>query len=98
MSASEAAAAAAPARVACCLAGAWRDWALSWRYVGPNIVEALDADVYAVSDTVVRTPGTHACVHAACTLWWPKFDDTTVAAVRPRPSDHGVCLLRRRRL
>ena len=45
--------------VACCIAGAWRDWELSWRYIEPNVVEALDADVYAVSDTVVRTPGTH---------------------------------------
>ena len=46
-------------RVACCIAGAWRDWAFSWRYIEPNIVEALDADVYAVSDTVIKTPGTH---------------------------------------
>ena len=46
-------------RVACCIAGAWRDWAFSWRYIEPNIVESLDADVYAVSDTVVKTPGTH---------------------------------------
>ena len=45
--------------VACCIAGAWRDWELSWRYIEPNVVEALNADVYAVSDTVVRTPGTH---------------------------------------
>ena len=45
--------------VACCIAGAWRDWALSWRYIQPNVVEALDADVFAVSDTVVKTPGTH---------------------------------------
>ena len=45
--------------VACCIAGAWRDWELSWWYIEPNVVEALNADVYAVSDTVVRTPGTH---------------------------------------
>jgi hypothetical protein len=45
--------------VACCIAGAWRDWELSWRHIEPNVVEALNADVYAVSDTVVRTPGTH---------------------------------------
>ena len=44
---------------ACCIAGAWRDWALSWRYIEPNVVEALNADVYAVSDSVVKTPGTH---------------------------------------
>ena len=25
-------------RVACCIAGAWRDWAFSWRYIEPNIV------------------------------------------------------------
>lgn len=46
-------------RVACCIAGAWRDWQLSWRYIEPNVVEALNADVYAVSDTVLRTTGTH---------------------------------------
>ena len=59
MFAPEAVAAATPLAVACCFAGAWRDWELSWRYIEPNVVEALNADVFAVSDTVVRTPGTH---------------------------------------
>ena len=56
------------ARVACCIAGAWRDWAFSWRYIEPNIVEALDADVYAVSDTVIKTPGTHGRTDPSFTI------------------------------
>ena len=37
-------------RVAVCFAGAWRRWEDSWRTLRPNLVDALDADVFAVSD------------------------------------------------
>jgi hypothetical protein len=40
-----------PVRVAVCFAGAWREWNASWGFVKRHIVDALDADVYAVSDT-----------------------------------------------
>ena len=38
-------------RVAVCIAGQWRDWSHSWPHIRAKIVDALDADVYAVSDT-----------------------------------------------
>jgi hypothetical protein len=39
-------------RVAVCFAGAWRRWDASWASLKPNLIEALDADVFAVSDAV----------------------------------------------
>ena len=38
--------------MAVCFAGAWRDWDVSWEHLQLNLVEALDADVLAVSDQV----------------------------------------------
>jgi hypothetical protein len=38
--------------VAVCFAGAWRRWDASWASLKPNLIEALDADVFAVSDAV----------------------------------------------
>ena len=37
-------------RVAVCFAGAWRRWEESWSTLQPNLVDALGADVFAVSD------------------------------------------------
>ncbi len=37
-------------KVAVCFAGAWRDWERSWATSRPNLIESLDADVFAVSD------------------------------------------------
>ena len=37
-------------RVAVCFAGAWRRWNESWSTIQPNLVDALGADVFAVSD------------------------------------------------
>jgi len=41
-------------QVAVCIVGAWRLWELSWASMKPNLVKALDADIFAVSD---QNPG-----------------------------------------
>ena len=57
-------------RTAVCFAGAFRQWRESWRHLRPNLVDSLDADVYAVSDDAGRgaVPGVHEGADAAFTV------------------------------
>jgi hypothetical protein len=42
----------ASVKVAVCFAGAWRRWDQSWSTLYINLIESLDADVFAVSDSI----------------------------------------------
>ena len=57
-------------KTAVCFAGAFRNWRESWRHLQPNLVESLDADVFAVSDDAGRgaIPGVHGGADAAFTV------------------------------
>ena len=57
-------------KTAVCFAGAFRNWRESWRHLQPNLVDSLDADVFAVSDDAGRgaIPGVHGGADAAFTV------------------------------
>ena len=65
-----AAAMATSVQTAVCFAGAFRNWREAWRHLQPNVVESLDADVFAVSDDAGRgaIPGVHGGADAAFTV------------------------------